>query len=206
MTPTPSEQLEALRQFCDGWTTMRPMRKEVIEHERVVCLLSNGYILGTPASSGDPVHFWELPSHVLGRHHTELQTATYAMHEGRTRGIGIGPFQDLIIRLVTNPNGYVYLPNTGDTWLMSPCRSFGCHVYLETLSTRLPHPEAAEPHLVFSDHIQLGRMMRCEGDLCEAILIVLFQSNLDSPPGTAIWNWRTGERLFHSVCQAVPLN
>lgn len=115
MVPVPSDQLAALHRFCDGWTAIRPIRKEVFEHDRLVCLLSNGYIIGTPGSTGDPVHFWELPSHVLGRYHMELQTATYTMHEGRTRAIGIGPFQDLVIRLVTNPNGYVYLSTILET-------------------------------------------------------------------------------------------
>ena len=109
MAPTPSDQLAALRQFCDGWINLRPMNKEVIEREDVACWLSNGYIIGQAASTGDPWYFWELPSHVRGRHHTDLQTVTYAMHEGRTRAIGICPFQDLLVRLVTNSNGYVHL-------------------------------------------------------------------------------------------------
>ena len=35
VTPTPSEQLGALRQFRDGWTAIRPMRKEAIKTERI---------------------------------------------------------------------------------------------------------------------------------------------------------------------------
>lgn len=64
----------------------------------------------------------------------------------------------------------------------------------------MPHPEAAKPHLVFSDDTRLDGTMRFEGDLCDDILLVLFHANFGSPRGTAIWNWRTGERLFHSVC------
>jgi hypothetical protein len=89
------------------------MRKKVIDHEYMKCILSNGYILGTTAPPGeplDPMHFWELPSYVLGRHHMERQTTTYTMHEGRTRAIEIDPFQDLVVRLVTGFNGSVRRP------------------------------------------------------------------------------------------------
>jgi hypothetical protein len=113
VSPTPSGQLAALRQFWDEWVAMRPMRKKVIDHERMECIVSNGYILGTIAPPGEPldlIHVWELPSYVLGRHHMERQTTTYPTHEGQTRAIEIDPFQDLLMRLVTGFNGSVRHP------------------------------------------------------------------------------------------------
>jgi len=65
----------------------------------------------------------------------------------------------------------------------------------------MPHPEAAKPHLVISNDTQLDGEIWIEGDLCDDILLVIFHFN--SARGTAIWNWRTGERLFHGVCQTV---
>ena len=111
--PTPSDQLAALRQFCDGWIAMRPVRKNVIKYERIKCILSNGYILGTTSSLAEPLllHLWKLPTHVLGRHRMEYRTATHTMHEGRTRAIEIDPFQDLLVRLVTNINGFAHASN-----------------------------------------------------------------------------------------------
>jgi len=67
----------------------------------------------------------------------------------------------------------------------------------------MPHPEAAKPHLVISNDTQLDAETWTEGDLCDDILLVLFRSPFDFARGTAIWNWRTGERLFHAVCQTV---
>jgi len=82
------------------------MRKQVIEHESMGCMLVNGYMIGITAVPGDPTQFWELPSDVLGRHRMKIRTAIDTAHEIGV--IGVGPFQDLQIRLVINlPNGYV---------------------------------------------------------------------------------------------------
>jgi len=87
---------------------MDPMKKQVIEHESIDCLLVNGFMIVTTAASGGPTQLWELPSHVLGRHSMEIRTIINTAHETLIRAIGIGPFQDLQIRLATNPpNGYV---------------------------------------------------------------------------------------------------
>ena len=55
---------------------------------------------------------------------------------------------------------------------------------------------------MLSEGTQLDKV---EGDICNDIFLVLFHSNVDFSRRTVIWNWRTGERLFHSVCLAVPL-
>jgi len=86
---------------------MDPMRKVVVERERIDLFIYNGYMVGTGAV-GDPTQLWELPSHVLGRHHMKIRTAINTTHETH-KSMGIGPFQDLQIRFATNPpNGYVH--------------------------------------------------------------------------------------------------
>ena len=69
----------------------------------------------------------------------------------------------------------------------------------------MPHPEAAKPLFVTGLGTQLDGESHFEGDICDDTLLLLFNKTSDPSVRTAIWNWRTGERLFYRVRRVVPL-